>query len=588
MSFSATPIRFIAGVNPEPDETKQNTRHIIDGDNIRFYRGGVQKIGGHATEVVDTTIQGCPRSVLSFTDANNNTWTVIGTHLKLYAKQGSAVTNITPLQTSGATLGTDPLALISGDKTMTVTYTSHGLAVGDRIGMSGATHGTGGFAAANINVEHIVDTVPDANTFTVELAAVAPATDATEGGAAVVVKKEIAAGEKDAVAASGPWVGVPWTGLPYNIQTDTSLFIQPRIWWMDTFGDKWVGGAGNGGKCYQWDGDIAAAPTIITNAPDADWGWVEDAKLVTLLGNRVKNSNTGDFTDWTVSAASSAYEDDKEDATKLISRAYANGENLIFADEGNVFRMRWVGGTVKWLWEKVSDTVGIISPSGSIAVGGIIYIFAREGLYFYNGGILSPLPDNTLIRYMFDDLNITQRYKCFVWFNQKFNEVCFHYPVSIENDRCTIFSITEGHYTPRIIDRTAADTEGQASQFPVLADSDGILYQHEVGYNDSGDAMNAYCTVAYQALQNGKYQTFVEGMEPDLIQEGSLTISLYGKDRATNAGTLLESFAFPEAGGKIDCAHEARWRSWEFRNNTVDGFFRIGGMREFISQGSEF
>lgn len=587
MSYSASPIKFIPGVNPEPDETKQNTRHIIDGDNIRFYRGGVQKIGGHATELVDTTIQGCPRSMFSFTDSTQKTWLVIGTHLKLYAKNGSAVTNITPLETvAAATLGTDPLALVSGDKTMTVTYTAHGLAVGDRIKLSGATHGTGGFATANINVEHIVATVPTADTFTVEIAAAAPATDATEGGASVQIFLEIGDGQKDAVNATGPFIGVPWTGLPYNIQTDLTQLVQPRIWWMDAFGDKWVGGVGQGGKCYQWDGDIAEAPIAITNAPLADYGWVEDAKLVTLLGNRVKNSNTGDFTDWTVTAASSAYEDDKEDATKLISRIYVNGENLIFAEEGQIFRLRWVGGTVKWLWEKVSDTIGIISPMGAITVGGIAYIFAREGLYYYNGGIISPLPDNTLIRSMFDNINLDQRYKCFVWFNQKYNELWFHYPDGTENDKCTIFSITEGHYTPRTIDRTAADSEGQVSLFPTLADSNGIIYQHEVGYNNSGAAMQSYFRVAYRAIEHGKLLSFIEGMEPDLIQEGDVTITLCAKERSTDSGNpILQTFTFAENGGKIDCAHEARWFSWYAESNVIDGFYRIGSMKEFISSG---
>lgn len=589
MSYSVAPIQFLSGVNPEPDETNQNTRHIIDGDNIRFYRGGVQKIGGHAAEVVDTTIQGCPRSIFSFTDANDNTWTVIGTHLKLYAKQGSSVTNITPLNTvAAATLATDPLALVSGDKTMTVTYTAHGLAVGDRIAFSGATHGTANFADDYINIEHIVDTVPTDDSFTVELAAVAPATDATEGGVSVQIFKEITAGEKDAINATGPWIGTPWTGIPYNIQTDLTQFVQPRIWWQDSYGDTWVGGTGNNGKCYQWDGDTATAPAAITNAPNADWGWIEDAKLVTLLGNRVKNSDAGDLTNWTAGASSSAYEDDKEDATKLIGRAFANGENLIFADENKIFRMRWVGGTVKWLWELVSDTVGITGPMGSIAVGGIIYIFSREGLFFYNGGILSPLPDNTLIRSMFDNINIDQRYKCFVWFNQKYNELWFHYPVSIENDNCVIFSITEGHFTPRVIERTAADSEGQISQYPTLTDSDGIIYQHEVGFDDDGSAMSSYFQVSYATIGMGKNLTFVEGMEPDLIQTGDISIQLRGKERASESESTLESFTFSENGGKIDCAHETRWRSWYFESNAVGGFFRSGGMREFISQGGEF
>lgn len=581
-------LRFIPGVNEEPDETEQNTRRIIMGNNIRFFRGAVQKIGGHAESIVDTIIQGCPRAVFSFTDASNNTWSVVGTHQKLYAKQGTTVYNITPLKTTSVALATDPFALTSGDATMTVTLTDHNLTAGDRIKFAGATHGTGGFATTNLNIEHIVATVINDDTFTVELPNVAPATDSTEGGAAVVIYYEIDPGSRDAAAASGVGIGTPGLGLPGSIQTNTSLIIQPRIWWQDAFGDKWVGGAGRGGKCYEWDGDTSVAPTVISGSPDADWGWIEDAKLVTLLGNRVKNSDAGNLTAWTPGAASSAYEDDKEDAKKLIGRVFVNGENLIFADENKVFRMRWVGGTIKWVWEMVSDTIGVTSPSGSITVGNISYIFAKENLYFYNGGIIAPLPDNTVVRKMFDNLNLDQRYKCFVWFNQKFNELWFHYPTGIENDRCTIYSLTEGHFTPRIIDRTAADSEGQISQYPILTDSNGIIYRHEIGFNDNGAAMESYFMIAYEAIAGGEFQTYIEGMEPDLIQTGDLTIELYGKDRATFDGALIESFTFAEGDGKIDCANETRWRSWKITSNTLDGYFRTGGMLEHIQQGSAF
>ena len=582
------PLKFKSGINPEPDETKQNTRHIIAGNNIRFYRGGVQKIGGNAKEQVNQTASGYTRSLFSL-EIGNNKWQIIGTHSKLYAKLGATVTNITPLQTTSTAIAnsidtTDTL------NTIVVDATAHGMAAGDRVKISGAAD-VGGFTAnTHINKEHIITSVTT-DTFTLTLGTVATSTVANGGGASTVFFKEILAGEISARAASGPWIGIPWsTTPPWAAGTDASLIVQPRIWWNDAYGDTWVGGPGQGGKCYQWLGNTDTAPTVISNAPNADWGWIEDAKLVTLLNNTVANSKAGDLTAWTPAADSAAYSDAKEDAIELISQSQSGGENLIYAKESKIFRMRYVGGTVKWVWELVSDTIGIVSPYGRIVIGGIHYIFGKDNFYYYNGGIFSPLPNNTLLQYVFDDINLAQGYKFFTSYNQQYNEVHFHYcsAASDEPDRRVIFSISEGHWSIANITRSASDTSGKIFDYDILAHPTLGTYQHETGVNDDTSAMNSYVQVNFETIQNGKYETFISGMEPDLILEGNMTIALLGKDRARETETTLATFTVTESTTIIECEHEARWRSWKFTSNELGGDFRLGGMREIIQRGGEF
>lgn len=664
---------FNPGINPEPDETKQNTRHIIDGNNIRFRRGGIEKTGGHSLEQVYPQTRGCARALFSFVNANKK-WTIIGTSTGLYAKLGSSITNITPLKTSGTTLGADPLTtgydsfqsdpfgttsgskivtlltfmtpfLEIGDtvtitgvlatvngipagnlngthtiiniignaavfevataanatgfptlganpnlayKKMLVTHTAHGLTTGDRVKISGDSGTVGGIPNTDVNGEHVivVGTV-DEYAFMVNTT---PTSFANGGGGAVVEFTGIASGGCNAVTATGPGIGVPGFGLPGSIQTDTSLFVQPRIWWQDAYGSNWVGGPGQGGGCYQWAGDTAVAPVLITNAPAADWGWIEDAKLVTLLGNKVKNSDTGDLTAWTPGPASSAYEDDKEDATKLITRCYANGENLVCDDSNKVFSLTWIGGTAKWRWKKVSSNVSIAGPHCCIEVDNIIYVMGTDNFYYYNGGALSPLPDNTLLKYVITNINLVQRYKFFAWYNHRFDELNFHYASSASNepDRVAIINLREAHWTKREdLVRSAAD-RSDIHDYPLLAHYSNGIYQHEIGYDDNGSPMEAYAQIAFESLGNAQYLTDITGLEPDLILTGDLTIELYGKDRARDDATLLESFTLSETDDKIDCDHETRWRSWIFRSDELGGYFRSGGMREFIQPGAEF
>ena len=597
-------VRFVPGINPSADETNQNTVHCIDGDNVRFRRSGVnewgaESVGGFTKQTLtfrdleandlSLTIDGCPRKHFSYINANKK-WQIIGTHTKLYAKFGTDIYNITPLVTSAtATLGADPLDTAASDATLSISYTAHGLAVGDRIKLSGATDVGGITAATHINKEHIVATVVDANTFTVEMGATAGST-ASGGGSSIDIFKEIAAGECTAVNVEGYGIGTYGTGLFGASQTDVSLFVQPRIWWMDTFGDILIVGPGQGGAIYEWLGDTDTAPVAVTNAPAADWGWVEDAKIVILRDNIIANCDTGDRTNWTASPSTSAYEDAKEDARKLIGRAYANGENLIFGDDDKLFRLRFVGGTVKWLWERLDFSVGIMGPEAYVNYGGIIYIFGKDDLYAYNTGVLTPIQGNTLWKYVYEDINIEQRYKFFAWYNEGWDEVNFHYTSAsaTENDRAVFMSRASGWFSKsENLARTCGD-RGTVLTYPVLAAPTGEVYEHESGVDADGAALKSFVKTSFKAIAEGAYLTEIQGVSPDVQVVGNLTLKLHGKDRPLESSTILNTQTITAATGKLDMLHETRWRAWELESNEVGGSFRWSGLREFIQQGAEF
>jgi hypothetical protein len=592
MSYIQAILAIKSGVEPEPDSTEQGTVYCIDANNIRFYRDKAETMGGSRKEVLDKDFAGAARSAQSFSVGGKN-WQIVGTNSKLYAKLGSSVTNITPLKTTSTALVADPIATdtvtnTGSRTTLTITHAAHGHAVDDRVKISGATT-TNGVLDTVINAEHIIVTVAT-NTYTISVLGTASITD-VGGGASVLEFEEIDAGSQTAVPVSGPWIGIPFLPPVWGIQTDASLLTTPRIWWQSTFGDTWVGGITDGGKAYQWLGDTDVAPTVIANAPDAVWGWVEDARLHILNGNTTANSNTGNLTQWTPSSSSSAFSDDREDAAELISQCFVNGENLIFADENKVFRMRWVGGAVKWIWQKLSDSVGIVSPFGRVVVDGVAYIFAKDNFYYYNGGVLLPLPRCTLRKYVFENINLAQRYKFFVWHNAKYNELHFHYASagSNENDRAVVFSISEGHWTKREgISRSGADSSGNTFDYPVLLHPTDGTYQHEVGYDDGTVAQDVYLQLAYTAARNGLDRVELHGIEPDLILNGSVNIDLYGKERSAEDGKLLKSFAVNETSGALYCTRDTRWRSWRFSQNELGGFMRLGSVKEFLARGSKF
>jgi len=73
-------------------------------------------------------------------------------------------------------LGNNPFSASNGSPTVTVTLTAHGLSVGNVVKFDGLQSGRG-FLSGQVNDSYIVDTVPNANTFTITMTS-----NATSGG----------------------------------------------------------------------------------------------------------------------------------------------------------------------------------------------------------------------------------------------------------------------------------------------------------------------------------------------------------------------------------------------------------------------
>lgn len=193
-----SPIRVAPGVEPTPDNTNKNTIHWTDADGVRFDRDGrLQELDDYTAITYNdsASVSGCSRSVYNYYVANGNlSYSVIGTHQKLYALLGNVLTNITPLSTTTTaiansldnhydTLSSAPVATVDGSTTVTITDTATLLQAGDSVTLSGAT-ATNGVPAGDINTTHTVVAVPTANTFTIIVSTAATSTG-SGGGASV-------------------------------------------------------------------------------------------------------------------------------------------------------------------------------------------------------------------------------------------------------------------------------------------------------------------------------------------------------------------------------------------------------------------
>jgi hypothetical protein len=168
---------------------------------------------------------------------------------------------------------------------ITVNATAHGQANGDRTKITGAAT-TGGIPDTEINAEHIIRGVTT-NTFDIVLTTAATSSVSGGGGASTVYQKQIAAGQCDASAGVGYSAGQYSDGIYSSALSGTSV-VPPRIWSAAPFGDFAIMTPGQAGVVYTWDFDTDVAPVALSNAPTADYVFVFNSIVYTLLGNRLR------------------------------------------------------------------------------------------------------------------------------------------------------------------------------------------------------------------------------------------------------------------------------------------------------------
>lgn len=473
-----------------------------------------------------------------------------------------------------------------------LTKAAHALGDGDRVKISGATD-TGGILAAAINREFIIRNVTT-NTFDFVAATNATSSVSAAGGASTVFFEPIPAGQADASSGVGYGMGQYGVGQYGTALQSTSSVFQPRLWSHDRFGNIPLMSAGDGTGLYQWLGDTNTAPALVTNAPtDINFFFVTNNIVVTVgsgsTGNRLKWSDQGNQTIWTATPQNKAGEDDIEGANDFISHARVRGEvNLLWTDT-QLYTMRYRDDDLIFDVLQVDDGQGIIAQNARAIVGGVAYWMDSDNFYTYAGGVVTVIASNsskqcTCLRYVFDDLNFTQKSKIFAWHNKKFNEVWFHYPSSdsMENDRVVRVSLENLTWVMDTMDRTMA-VQQYLQSFPVLASSSGILYKHETGVNDDDTAMHMILRTKY--FQRGSNHTEIGGVVPDSIQTGNITLTVKSRQWAQGSNAPDVTKTVTPTTLYSDLFVDGRDWQYQIEHEVLDGDWLGGLWLEKIKNG---
>jgi len=525
-----------------PGVNRENTRYTNEGgwydcDKIRFRQGTPEKIGGWE-QISDNRFLGVCRSLWNWVTLGSVDLIGVGTNLKYYIERGAAYNDITPLRVTTAA-GDVTFAATTGSSVVTVTDTAHGAVEGDYVTFSGALTLGGDITAATLNTEFQIVTVPDDDTYTIQTAVAATASDTGNGGANVVGAYQINVGPEIQESATG-WSAGPWGFGAWGEGQATLEGI--RIWNHSNFGEDLVFGP-RGGALYYWDasagfpqrGVLVSSLSGASDVPAAHTTLlVSDISRFVLcfgaspLGETaldpmlIRWSDQEDVANWTPSITNQAGDLRLSTGSKIVTATQTRQEILVWTDAA-LYSLQYQGPPFVWGAQTLGDNISIIGPNVKASASNVTYWMGKDKFYRYDGRVQTMRCD--LRQYIFQNINLLQADQIFASTVEAFNEVWWFYPSadSTTPNRYVVYNYAEDIWYYGNMTRTAW-IDSQIRNTPVAAYS-GRLLDHETGYDDGSNntpvPIESYITSSEFDIDDGNNFSFIWRVLPDVTFRGS-------------------------------------------------------------------
>ena len=576
---------------PPPGVVKTETGKVaagrwIDGDKVRFVRGLPQKLGGWTRQSTTPTV-GQPRASHAWRDNASNQFLAVGTYKKLYAYDSSfAQSDVTPFRATG-TLPNNPFATTNTSPVVAVAHNGHGLSPGDTIIFSGAALAGG----LNLNATFSVLTVTDTNNYKFDAGTAAVATG-NGGGNSVAFSYEVPVGTELGAYGLGwgvsQWGTGTW-GSPHNSST---IFIEPRVWSLDHFGQILLASY-NGGAIYTFDPTVSQPwprAQVIAGAPtDCRAMFVTAERFVVALraGMVLSWCSQGDYTTWTPSPTNTANSRTLTVGTKLVAgRVLGPFVSLIWSDAA-AYVMQWTGNKYVHDTRLLATECGLIAPGAAASVNGVAYWMGADNFFTYDGSVHPIANVEDIRKFVFDNLDKTRSpYQCHGVYVPKYNEIVFYYTTAGNSNptNYVIYSIDDRCWTPGTLTRCSGTHFQQGDTRPFQCDADGHVYLHESGNDANGAALPWSLTLAPYALNKSLAICEIDGMETDFKdQAGSITFTLATYDRLGDPASLDGETETVSPGDQlIDWRSSGRYLSLGISSADLGGYFRWGVPQAYI------
>jgi hypothetical protein len=544
-----TKLQFRPGVNQEIT-SYSNEGGWRDCDKIRFRFGYPEKMGGWE-KYTSSTYLGSARALHNWIALDGSNYLGIGTHLKYYIEEGQGLNDITPIRATTAA-GDVTFAATDGSTTITVSDTSHGAVENDFVTFSGAASLGGVITADVLNKEYQVVRVVDADSYEITSAVAANSSDTGNGGGSTVGTYQINTGLDTSVGGTGWGAGTygrdGWGDAASSGLTTTT---QIRLWSHDNFGEDLLINPRDT-NIYYWDksntlsnaavelSTLSGTPTSVPQiakqvlVSDRDRHIIAfgsdglGANSAATQGDGVQDpllvrfSSQENPIDWYPAATNTAGDLRLGAGSTFVQAVETKREILIWTDTA-LTSMRFIGPPFTFGLQQLASNITIMGPNAAVATEDVVFWMGIDNFYVY-AGQTQQLPC-TVKDKVFLDFNLEQADKVTSGINSEFSEVFWFYPSadSTDNDRYVVYNYGEKVWYFGTLERTAWLDRGVRT-YPIATGS-SYIYNHELGYDDDGSAMNSFIESAAIDIGDGDKFTYIQRVIPDLTFNGSTNLS---------------------------------------------------------------
>jgi len=405
-----------------------------------------------------------------------------------------------------------------------------------------------------------------------------------------VTPTALTSGRVNATINTG-WGAGGWGLFGWGVaRPDLGSILRATTWSLDNWGEELIACSSDDGVIYSWDLATGTPAAPVTGAPTGcTAAFVTEERFLVALGadysvsqassKRVAWSDREDYNTWTAAATNEAGDIELQTSGTILAAVKTRGQSLILTDQ-DAHSMTYSGPPFVFGFQRVGTACGMIAAGAYASVDAGVIWMGRRNFYIYSGGQVQEIPCE-VADLVFSNINYDQASKVQAMVNSQWNEIWWVYQSqdASECDKYVAYDYVENIWTTGSIDRTAGVDRG-VFRLPFLVKSDGVVYEHEVGFDYDGET--PFAETGPIAIGTGERHMSVTSVIPDEKTQGQVSMT-------------FKSRAYPNASesqfGPFNAANptSVRFQGRQIRMR-VDGAeaadWRVGIMRLDAKQGS--
>lgn len=505
------------------------------------------------------------------------------------------------VQTAVANGGSVPIfTTTNGGSLVTVQEDNHGVVVGENVAFLVST-AVGGTTVGGSYVVQAVDDVDNFKIGVTQLATSAASAPMNNGNCRFIYY--IAQGPQSTATPYGAGLyGADAYGTGSSGGSGVGTPITATDWTQGNWGEILLS-CPEGGGIYQWSPDTGfQTGQLLPNSPIVNTGMFVTMpyQIVMAYGSSFTGVATplelnwcaiGNFADWTPAVGNQAGGYTIPTGSKIVGAMQAPQQILVWTDI-DLYSGQYVGPPNVFGFTKIMDGCGLIGSHAMGMLGSTVYWMSNQQFFVLPpGGSPQPLP-STVWDYVFQNLNTENAWKIRCKPNSNFNTIGWEFPsinsTNGENDSYVEYNAIEQEWTIGQYPGEGRSAWINQSIYgpPIAGTPSGLVYQHEVGYNGDGAALNPYFVTGWFVIGEGEDYWFVDQFIPDFkyglqgaTPNASIQVTINVVNYPNETPVVYGPYSVSVAETYVSTRLRGRQVSLKIESFDLNSFWRLGLIR---------